>query len=176
MKTTIVLFLAGGLLSASAGLSKLDALAMIESGNDDAAIGRAGEVSRYQIKPRIWQAYTTSRAWRNAGISGQVAGQYLAHLEDLFRRRTGRDASDFDLYVLWNAGPSYYARLGYSARRVGPTIRDRAQRYVNLRHMRNAFPPHSPPPAPPAPLAAPFTTPLPPLPTPPAALGLTLTR
>lgn len=176
MKTMIVLFLAGGVLSARAGLSRLDALAMIETGNNDAAIGRAGEISRYQIKPRVWRAYAPgSSSWHDVGVSRQVAQQYLSHLQDLFRQRTGREASDFDLYVLWNAGPAYYARRDYSVHRVGTTVRERAQRYVNLRHMQQA-PPAPPPvragtsPASPARL---LTAPLPPLPTGVAVQGLT---
>jgi len=134
----VILFLLLSTVSASAGLSKLDAIAMIETGNNDSVIGSAGEISRYQIKPRIWREYSLSRAWRDAGVSSQVAQEYLADLEATFRRRAGRDATDFDLYVLWNAGPAYYARIGYSARRVGAVIRERAERYVNLRQMRNA--------------------------------------
>src|SRR5262249_3078519 len=36
-------------------------------------------------------------------------------------------------YVLWNAGPAYYAKVGFCPARVHPVIRGRAQRYVNLR-------------------------------------------
>jgi hypothetical protein len=170
MKTTIVLFLACGLCSAFAGLSKLDALAMIETGNNDAAIGRAGEVSRYQIKPRVWREYTPSRSWHDASVSRQVAQQYLADLELLFRTQTGRAPSDFDLYVLWNAGPTYYSNRDYSAQRVGPTVRERALRYVNLRRMPDPSP--SQPTAPrPQPVVH-LTAPLPPLP--PTSPGLPL--
>lgn len=136
----VILFLLCGVVSAGAGLSKLEAIAMIESGNNDAAIGSAGEVSRYQIKPRIWREYSPSRAWRDKSVSTQVAQEYLADLEATFRRQAGREATDFDLYVLWNAGPAYYARVGYAARRVNPIVRERAQRYANLRTMRNELP------------------------------------
>src|SRR5262245_50543789 len=67
----VILFLICSAVSASAGLSKLDAIAMIETGNNDEVIGSAGEVSRYQIKPRIWREYSPSRAWRNAEVSTQ---------------------------------------------------------------------------------------------------------
>lgn len=154
----VILFLICSVLSASAGLSKLEAISMIETGNNDAVVGRAGEVSRYQIKPRIWREYSPSRAWRDADISTRVAQEYLADLESQFLKRAGREATDFDLYVLWNAGPSYYARIDFSPRRVSPVIRERATRYVNLRQMRNhhAVAPvlaSAPPVAPAAPLA-----------------------
>ena len=122
-------------MSAGAGLSKLDAISMIESGNNDHAIGGAGEVSRYQIKPKVWQAFTNLNAYQNQKVSCWVASQYLSFLENAFQKGTGRAPSDFDLYVLWNAGYHYYAKLGFSARRVGPVIRERAERFVNLRRM-----------------------------------------
>jgi len=134
-KAIVVLLLSAA--SAQGGLSKLEALSMIESGNNDAAVGSRGEVSRFQIKPNIWREYSSTRAWRDVRISAAVAQEYLAHLENTFRRRAGREPGDFDLYVLWNAGPSYYAKIGFSARRVHPLIRERAQRYVNLREMNN---------------------------------------
>ena len=125
-----------GMLSAEAGLSKLEAISMIESGNNDRAVGEAGEVSRYQIKPQVWKRYTNSTAYANADLSTWVADQHMAYLEAIFQSRTGRQPTDFDRYVLWNAGPTYYARVGFSAERVHPVIRDRASRFVNLREMQ----------------------------------------
>ena len=119
--------------SASAGYSKLEALSLIESGNNDAAVGSLGEVSRYQIRPHIWRGYSASHSWRDSRVSALVAENHLKSLEDTFLRRAGRAPTDFDLYVLWNAGPAYYAKMGFSPRRVHPVVRERAQRYVNLR-------------------------------------------
>lgn len=121
----------GGL--ARAGLSRLEALSMIETADNDDAVGGAGEVSRYQIKPWIWRRYSDSEAYRNQRISAEVAEQHLAGLERTFAKRAGRAPTDFDVYVLWNAGPTYYARVGFSKARVHPVIRERAQRYANLR-------------------------------------------
>lgn len=127
------LFLLLSVMSVQAGLSRLDAISMIESGNNDRAIGGAGEVSRYQIKPKIWRTFTQVEAYQNQKIACWVAAQHLSSLEGAFQKRAGRAPSDFDLYVLWNAGYSYYQRIGFSARRVHPIIRERAERYVNLR-------------------------------------------
>jgi len=124
----IVLSVAG----AKAGDSRISALSLIESGDNDAAVGDAGEVSRYQIKPWIWRQYDPSSAYADRRISTQVAQQHLAELAERFRRGARREPSDFDLYVLWNAGPTYYARIGFSPTRVHPIIRERATRYVNL--------------------------------------------
>jgi hypothetical protein len=141
-----------GTFTSVAEVSKLQALSMIESGDNDAAVGQAGEVSRYQIKPRIWQEYSVSKAYRDSAISTKVAGKHLADLEQTFRARTGREPADFDLYVLWNAGPTYYARVNFSSKRVSPIIRERAQRYANLRNMHKRL-------APPSPVMARKTTP-----------------
>lgn len=124
----IVLSVAG----AKAGDSRISALSLIESGDNDAAVGGAGEVSRYQIKPWIWRQYNPSSSYADRRISTQVAEQHLADLAERFRRAARREPSDFDLYVLWNAGPTYYARIGFSPTRVHPIIRERATRYVNL--------------------------------------------
>jgi len=56
-------------------------------------------------------------------------------LETFFRTQTGREPTDFDLYVLWNAGPGYYGRIRFSADRVNRVIRERAQRYSEFAHM-----------------------------------------
>src|SRR5262245_51702208 len=123
--------------TAHASLSRLEALSMIETADNDAAVGGAGEVSRYQIKPWIWRQYSASEDYRNRRISAEVAEQHLARLERTFQKQAGRTATDFDVYVLWNAGPTYYARVGFSKARVHPVIRERAQRYANLRERRD---------------------------------------
>jgi hypothetical protein len=122
-------------LTAQAGLSPLEAISMIESGNNDSAVGDAGEVSRYQIRPHVWHQFSVSTDYSNAGVAANVAERHLAWLENYFRDRTGRTPDDFDRYVLWNAGPRYYSRIAFSKDRVHPIVKERAQRYVNLREM-----------------------------------------
>jgi len=118
---------------AQAGLSRLDALGMIESGDNDAAVGRAGEVSRYQIKPHIWRQYSSSQEYQNKAVARRVAERHMEELQRLFCQGAKRQPSDFDLYVMWNAGPTYYRAIGWSRSRVYPVVRERAQRFVNLR-------------------------------------------
>jgi hypothetical protein len=134
MKTCVMLLLLAT-TSGMAGLSKLDALSLIESGDNDSAIGCVGEVSRFQIKPQVWRNYTASQDYNNTQIAALVAEQHLRYLEGVFRRRAGREPTDFDTYVLWNAGAAYYGRIGFSADRVHRRISERANRYVNLREM-----------------------------------------
>jgi len=119
--------------SAQASSTRLAALGMLESGDNDSAVGAVGEVSRYQIKPWIWRQYSTCEEYQNRELSTQVAGQHLAELQRIFRKRTRREPDDFDLYVLWNAGPTYYGRIGFTKSRVHPVVRERARRFANLR-------------------------------------------
>jgi hypothetical protein len=134
LKNAVILMLS--LLSAQAGLSKLEAISMIETADRDWVVGKAGERSRYQIMPKVWHSYTSSRDYRNPELARTVAERHLAAVEETFRKATGREPSDFDRYVLWNGGPTYYTKIGFEAGRVHPVIRERAERYVNLRHMK----------------------------------------
>jgi hypothetical protein len=108
------------------------ALGMIESGNDDRGIGRAGEVSRYQIHPSVWKVYSKSTDYWNPAISAQVARQHWNYLTNYFREFAGREPTSFDIYVLWNTRFGHYARKGFDPRRLSSMIRDRARRFVNL--------------------------------------------
>ena len=105
---------------------------MIESGNDDRGVGRAGEVSRYQIHPSVWRNYSESRDYQNPELALQVARQHWNHLTNYFRARAGREPTPFDMYVLWNTRFGHYARKGFDQTRLSPVIRERAQRFVNL--------------------------------------------
>jgi hypothetical protein len=135
MRKVIAMMFVAGLLQAQAGMSKLEALSMLETGDNDRAVGKAGEVSRYQLMPNIWRHYSQSRSYSNPEVSREIAAKHLAVLEGRFQARTGREPSDFDRYVLWNAGETYYAKIGFQAGRVHPVIRERANRFVNLRNM-----------------------------------------
>jgi hypothetical protein len=111
---------------------RLAALSMLESGDDDRAVGPRGEVSRYQISPALWKAYTDSREYRDPAVSSPVALQHWSRLYNYYLARTARPPDDFDMYVLWNTRAGYYAKYGFNPQRVHATVRDHAQRFVNL--------------------------------------------
>ena len=112
--------------------SRVFALGMIETGNDDRGVGRAGEISRYQIHPAVWKAYCASRDYQNPEVSLEVARQHWATLSNYFKEKTTREPTDFDMYVLWNTRYGYYAGKGFDPRRLPRLVSDRAQRFVNL--------------------------------------------
>ncbi len=101
------------------------ALAQIESGNNDHARGLAGEISRYQIKPRIWHRYAPASAnWRNVEQSLPIAKAAMRDRCAAFERNFRRPPTDFEFYVLWNA-PGQIIKTSAAVAR-------RAQRFCNL--------------------------------------------
>ena len=111
---------------------RLFALGMIETGNDDRGIGPAGEISRYQIHPSVWRIYSDSKQYQNPDVADLVARQHWNYLTNYFREKTGREPTDFDMYVLWNTRFGFYARKNFDPRQLSPLLGDRAQRFVNL--------------------------------------------
>lgn len=111
---------------------RLYALGAIETGNNDNEIGQAGEVSRYQIMPSVWKHYNHSSYYDDPQVSRTVAQQHWSSLRASFKKKTGREPDNFDMYVLWNTCYGYYASRSFQPDRLDPAVRDRAQRFVNL--------------------------------------------
>lgn len=111
---------------------RLFALGMIETGENDREIGGDGEISRYQLSPEVWKTYTTSQDYTDPEVSLQVASHHWNYLANYFKKKTGREPDDFDMYVLWNTRFGYYARKGFSKQEISPVVRERAERFVNL--------------------------------------------
>jgi hypothetical protein len=115
---------------------RLFALGMIETGNDDREVGGLGEISRYQIHPAVWKAYSSSRDYRNPVVALHVAERHWNYLAGYFREKSGREPDDFDMYVLWNTRFGYYARRNFDRHQIFRVVQDRAQRFVNLVNRR----------------------------------------
>jgi hypothetical protein len=101
-------------------MDRWSALAMIESGGRDAAIGSHGEISRYQIRPALWRG--GSRLDAVAALAN--AQRIMTARLTAFERTRGRPASDFEFYILWNAP----AQISHPHR----AIAERASRFTNL--------------------------------------------
>lgn len=93
--------------------SLLNALGMIESGNNDKARGRSGEVSRYQIMPSVWRAYRGGNP-RNEYEATRVASKIMSDRIERFQSIHGRSPTFRECYTLWNK-PSRAMRLSASA-------------------------------------------------------------
>ena len=103
----------------------LSALIQIESGGNDLARGRHGELGALQIKPilvrdvnRIMGTHYAHNQMTNRAISTFIANAYLSHY--------GRNLSDEGLARIWQGGPSGH-RKGSTrayARRVMRALND----------------------------------------------------
>ena len=108
------------------GMDRLSALSQIESGDNDQAVGKAGEISRYQVLKNEWRSVTPSTNYRDPSAARQVVQvllqRRLARFEQIYRR----PPTDFEFYALWNAPAQVYQR------RISPTVAERARRFSNL--------------------------------------------
>jgi hypothetical protein len=115
-----------------------DALAMIETGatspvagDPDHVIGGSGEVSRFQIMPEVWKAYTKSINHTNPEVAWTVTRRILANRVGSFEKATGRPPEPIEVYLLWNK-PGHFEGVEYRIERVSLIYRERAQRFQNL--------------------------------------------
>lgn len=119
-KALFVLVVAFAIISSARAMDRWAALSMIESGNDDSAIGSLGEVSRYQIRPYLWPGGNP----HNAGAALDVAQKIMKPRIARFHQTHNRAPSDFEFYVLWNAPQE----VNHPCRAVAK----RAERFANL--------------------------------------------
>lgn len=120
IKALIVLVAAFALISSARAMDRWAALSMIESGDDDSAIGSLGEVSRFQIRPYLWPGGNP----HNAGAALEVAQKIMKVRIAKFEHSHKRVPSDFEFYVLWNAPQE----VNHPCHAVAK----RAQRFANL--------------------------------------------
>jgi Transglycosylase SLT domain len=128
IRTAMVLLCSLGLL-AGANTSAMDrfaALSMVESGNNDSAIGPSGEISRYQVLPSTWQHYAKGQSLdpMNPTNSLSIAQAVMSERCAQFQKTNHRPPTDFEFYLLWNC-PAHVAHPGKLAA-------DTAQRFANL--------------------------------------------
>lgn len=120
LKFLIVLIAACAMVSSAHAMNRWAALSMIESGDDDQAIGSVGEVSRYQIRPNLWPGGNPENAHLALGVAQNIMQARVSK----FKQTHGRVPTDFEFYVLWNAPEQVN-----HPRRV---VAKRAERFANL--------------------------------------------
>jgi len=108
------------------GMDRLSALSMLETGNDDRAVGSAGEISRFQVKKAEWRSVTNSANYCDSETAQKVMIQLMDKRIHTFEEHFGRKPNDFEFYALWNA-PSQ-AISGHISRKVA----ERCSRFANL--------------------------------------------
>ena len=119
----------------AATISQLNALSEFESHNNDRARGKGGELSRFQIPPKIWAHYTSSRDYTNAAVARGVAARICQEQEQGFRRATRRNPTNQELFLLW-AAPSKFRSMHYQYSRVSSGTRKNAERFAAIANSR----------------------------------------
>jgi hypothetical protein len=110
-------------LSATINATAMDrwsALSMIESGDDDYAVGPRGEISRFQIRRELWPGGNPE----DLQVALSAAQEIMQARLGAFQKIHKRAPTDFEFYVLWNAP--------CQADHPSATVMERAQRFVNL--------------------------------------------
>jgi hypothetical protein len=115
--------------------AKLRAISQIESGDNDNAKGRHGELSRYQLKRSVWkQHFPDEKDQRHIPSEARrCAKAHLCWLElKLCLVKKTNNPSPQDVYAAWNLGLEAYARRGYDPTKLPANIRSRSERFTNL--------------------------------------------
>jgi hypothetical protein len=108
-------------------LERWKALSQIETGDRDNATGRAGEVSRYAITPKVWRQYAGTlplSAATNTVTANNVAELVMDARTVRFVKVHCRQPTDEEWYLLWHRP----ARV----ENPHPHELERAKRFVNL--------------------------------------------
>ncbi len=108
------------------GMDRLACLSMIETGDNDRVVGRAGEISRYQILKRAWHSVTNSTRYTDPATAKVVAVRLIEQRVRAFQAAYGRPPTDFEFYGLWNAPGQVMEQ------RVSRRVAERCQRFANL--------------------------------------------
>lgn len=115
----------------------LAALGQVESENKDHAIGKSGEVSRYQIMRDIWDEETNySKRWWDVGYSKLIAQQLLTKRIDWFVNGANRLPIPEEVYAMWNK-PGLMQRNGYDWNKLPVKVQERCKRYGDAVRMRH---------------------------------------
>jgi hypothetical protein len=101
-------------------MDRWSALSMIESGDDDLAVGAGGEVSRFQIRSELWPGGNAQDARDALSAAREIMKPRLEE----FLKNNKRPATDFEFYVLWNAP--------WEVDHPSKAVAERAQRFSNL--------------------------------------------
>jgi hypothetical protein len=110
----------------SFGMDRLSALSMIETGNNDRMVGRAGEISRYQILKREWRSVTNSARYADPETARAVTLKLIDRRVQAFQAAYNRPPTNFEFYALWNAPAQVLEG------RVSRVVAERCRRYANL--------------------------------------------
>jgi hypothetical protein len=108
------------------GMERFAALSMLETGDDDRAVGSAGEISRYQVRKVEWHRVIKSANYGDPETARRVTVKIMNKRVSTFESHFGRQPTDYEFYALWNA-PSQVIQG-----RISSTVAARCRRFANL--------------------------------------------
>jgi hypothetical protein len=113
------------------------ALSMVESGNNDNAIGRKGERGRYQMRKAAWKesSLVPHSYASNIKFSSEATQNYMMLQSNMFLQHTHRLPTDYDLYVMWNMGFTGYKRKQFEFNKCPKRVKENAQRFYDLLYL-----------------------------------------
>ena len=115
----------------TSAMDRLSALSMFETGDDDKMVGKAGEISRYQVLKAEWSSVTTSKNYRDPNVAKQVTLKLLQQRTERFKELRKRNPTDFEFYALWNAPTQAFTG------RISRVVAERSHRFANLCNLNN---------------------------------------
>ena len=110
----------------SFGMDRMTALSMLETCDNDRMVGKAGEISRYQVLKSEWKRVTNSTDYTNPVVARGVAEKLIDERLQRFQTKFGRTPTDFEFYGLWNAPGQVLNH------RVSKVVAERCERFANL--------------------------------------------
>jgi hypothetical protein len=111
----VALLLLGFNAAAAAEATLLECIAMVESGQNRKAVGKAGERGMYQVGKAAWDdanerlkaeghyAFPWSK-WRDATAQDMVAASHLRWIRSNFHRLGMTDPTPEQMALVWNVG------------------------------------------------------------------------
>lgn len=137
MKSVLSVLLALAWPACGSAMDRFDALSQLESRNNDHAVGKHREVSRFQILPEFWSQATagnkeaaqvfrpTDPAAARAVVNWIMQGRCRA-----FEARYHRAPTDFEYYILWHRPACLIGRT--VPRHLTLAETDRGRRFASL--------------------------------------------
>jgi hypothetical protein len=107
-------------LHGSFAMDRWAALSMLESGDNDRAVGPGGELSRFQITPVLWPGGDPVNSHDSLVAAQQIMKPRLEEFEKTHKRA----ATDAEFYILWNAP--------WQINSPTKAVAERARRFANL--------------------------------------------
>jgi hypothetical protein len=114
----------------------LAAISAVESGDNDFKIGKAKEVSRYQMLPAVWADNSRwiptglRHEWTKPAVAREVTTLHINWLRAQLPSRLQDDPGA--LILSWKKGAKGARRLSYNANLAHPKTQDYCERVWNL--------------------------------------------